>query len=208
MSRHVLKQYIYKLVKGQRWRVRSNLSLENEWSLCEKGKARISEWYSANKLAFILRLPSSFIKAPNEVTNHACFGKNHSCSSLSQASPNIKIIHTSMSLKLKISSSSSFCLRLLGIDGCSLFERASNQLLLLGLEKKLISFMSFGCKVALICQQLVEVDNVLINEHASDTASKGLAKGLINNAVDTVTNIGLSVIGVSNVGKGGSITSR
>jgi hypothetical protein len=61
--------------------------------------------------------------------------------------------------------------------------------------------MSLGCEVALISQQVVEDDHILINEHACNTTSKLLTEELLNDAINSVTNEGLSILRVNDVCK-------
>jgi hypothetical protein len=57
----------------------------------------------------------------------------------------------------------------------------SNHLLLLSGDKKLASFMGFSCEISSVRQKSGEVDNILVNQHASDATSKVLTEGLLNN---------------------------
>jgi hypothetical protein len=66
-------------------------------------------------------------------------------------------------------------------------------LLLLGLEEKLISFVGLGSEEARVGQEISEVDNVLINQHAGDAPSKMGSKGSLNNGIDSVANESLSI---------------
>lgn len=61
--------------------------------------------------------------------------------------------------------------------------------------------MSLGCKVALISQQGIEVNHILINEHARDATSKLLTEEILNDAINSVTNEGLSILRVGIVTK-------
>jgi hypothetical protein len=61
--------------------------------------------------------------------------------------------------------------------------------------------MSLGCEVALISQQVVEDDHILINEHACNATSKLLTEELLNDAINSVTNEGLSILRVNDVCK-------
>lgn len=69
----------------------------------------------------------------------------------------------------------------------------SNHLLLLSREEKLVSFVGLGSKVALIGQEKIEVDHILINKHASDAPSKMSSKGILNDTIDSVADESLSV---------------
>ena len=66
-------------------------------------------------------------------------------------------------------------------------------LLLLGLEEKLVSFVGLGSEEALVGQEIGEVDNVLINQHASDAPSEMGSKGSLNDGIDSVANESLSI---------------
>ena len=76
---------------------------------------------------------------------------------------------------------------------------ASNHLLLLGNEEKLVSFVGLGSEVALISQEIVEVDHILVNQHASDAASEMGTEGILNDRIDSIANESLSVGSVLNV---------
>ena len=75
---------------------------------------------------------------------------------------------------------------------------ASNYLLLLGREEKIVSFVGFGGEVALIGQEKVEVDHILINQHASDAPSEMGSKGILNDTIDSVADESLSISRVTN----------
>ena len=74
----------------------------------------------------------------------------------------------------------------------------SNHLLLLGREEKLVSFVGFGGEIALIGQEKVEVDHILINKHASDAPSEVGSKGIFNDTIDSVADESLSISRVTN----------
>lgn len=75
---------------------------------------------------------------------------------------------------------------------------ASNYLLLLGREEKIVSFVGFGGEVPLIGQEKVEVDHILINQHASDAPSEMGSKGILNDTIDSVADESLSISRVTN----------
>jgi hypothetical protein len=59
--------------------------------------------------------------------------------------------------------------------------------------------MSLGGEIVLISQQGVEVDHILIDQHASNTASKLLSEDLLNDTVDRITDKGLSIGRIRNI---------
>ena len=58
--------------------------------------------------------------------------------------------------------------------------------------------MGLGGEVALIGQEKVEVDHILINQHASDAPSKMGSKGILNDTIDSVADESLSISRVTN----------
>jgi hypothetical protein len=60
--------------------------------------------------------------------------------------------------------------------------------------QEIVRFISLGCEVASICQKGIKVDHTLINEHAGNAACKLLSEDLLNNAIDSIANEGLSLL--------------
>lgn len=58
--------------------------------------------------------------------------------------------------------------------------------------------MGLGSEVALIGQEKIEVDHVLINQHACDASSEMRSEGILDDRIDSVANESLSIGRVSN----------
>jgi len=128
---------------------------------------------------------------------------------LSKASWNIDIIHIEHLKEFSFSFIECLLLDLTSSLSSDWSTTGCRKLLLLSsCHEQLEGLGCLGCEVSLISQQLLEVNNILINQHASDSACVCRSECLFNDLIDRVTNELLSVNWVSKVINFGNIDLR